>query len=75
MCKPHFNYAYLKGFIKTYFSTQAEYARFLGISSTSLYERFRGEHSFSQDEMYKTYTFAKKKNVSDGEFYRLFFCE
>lgn len=74
MCSTNFNYSYLKGFIKTYFGTLENYASFLGISNTSLYERMKGKTNFRQGEIYRTFLFAKEHGMSGRDIHELFFC-
>lgn len=74
MCSTNFNYSYLKGFIKTYFGTLENYASFLGISKTALHDKMKGKTSFRQEEIYKTFLFAKEHGMSVKDIHDLFFC-
>lgn len=71
-----FNYAYLRGFIRENFKTLAKYADFLGISTTTLYERLSGKSPFTQEEIYRTANHSLSKPLSADEVTLLFFtCE
>lgn len=69
----NFDYSYLRGFIKQNFKTNEEYAKFLGIGTTALYERLKNNVPFSQDEIYKTIYQSKKERLKDSEIELLFF--
>ncbi len=59
MEKRRYNYSKLKGLIKEKCGTQAEYAKIIGISTTTLNERFKSETYFSTEEMRKTIEYFK----------------
>ncbi len=65
-----FNYAYLRGFIKEVYKTNKDYADFLGIGVTTLYEKLNNKTPFTQREIFKTVE-ANKLNADDIN--RLFF--
>lgn len=69
----NFNYSYLRGFIRENFKTLEKYAEFLGISTTTLYERLNNKSPFTQDEIYKTANYSNKKKLSNEEIDLLFF--
>ncbi len=48
-----FNYATLKGFIRENFGTNREFAKFIGIGETALYDRLASKVPFTQTEMDK----------------------
>lgn len=48
-----YNYNKLKGLIKQYFSTQANFAKFLKVGTTTLNSRLNGETFFTQEEIDK----------------------
>lgn len=49
-----YNYDLLRGFIRTCFGNQMEYAKFLGIGVTALYERLTNKVNFSQEDIFRT---------------------
>ncbi len=46
-----FNYSHLKGFIRGNFGTNREFAKFLDIGETALYDRLANRRPFTQTEM------------------------
>lgn len=65
-----YNYAYLRGFIREHFETNKNFANFLGIGGTALYDRLSSKVPFKQTEIDKV---GKKYNLSGEEVCRLFF--
>lgn len=65
-----YNYAYLRGFIREHFETNKNFANFLGIGGTALYDRLSSKVPFKQTEIDKV---GKKYNLSGDEVCRLFF--
>jgi len=65
-----YDYSYLRGFIKQHFGRNQDYADYLGISATSLYDRLSNRTPFSQDEIDKT---AQFDDLSGDDLMRLFF--
>nr|DAM27457.1 MAG TPA: Protein of unknown function (DUF739) [Caudoviricetes sp.] len=65
-----YNYAYLRGFIREHFKTNQNFANFLGIGGTALYDRLSSKVPFKQTEIDKV---GKKYNLSGEEVCRLFF--
>lgn len=65
-----YNYAYLRGFIKEHFNSNQNFATFLGIGATALYDRLSSKVPFKQTEIDKV---GKKYNLSGEEVCRLFF--
>ena len=49
-----FNYSALRGFITEHYGSIKNYADFLGIGSTAMYDRLAGRVPFSQEEIAKT---------------------
>lgn len=77
-----YDYSKLKGKVREVFGTNEEYAHFLGISEASLYEKYKSNSYFNQNqidksinrfnespEMIPIYFFAKKveKNSTSKE--------
>lgn len=60
-----FNYNKLKGKIKEVYGTQQEFARALGISSTTLNTRLKNETFFNQSEIEKTKYLLDLKTEQD----------
>ena len=69
MEKIHFNYDKLKGAIREYWKTQSEYAKFLGISEASLYEKFNSESYFNQPQMIKTMSYINEDLLKINEYF------
>lgn len=55
-----YNYDLLRGFIRTCFGNQMEYAKFLGIGVTALYERLTNKVNFSQEDIFRTKKRSRK---------------
>lgn len=68
-----FDYSYLRGFIKEVFKSNEKYAKFLGISTTQLYERLGNRIPFTQNEIYKTAFESKDKPLTPDEVNLIFF--
>lgn len=68
-----FNYAYLRGFIKEHFGNNHNFATFLGIGDTALYDRLAGRVPFTQVEINKVALEATNKRLSAYEIDLLFF--
>lgn len=68
-----FNYAYLRGFIKEHFGSNENFAKFLGIGSTALYERLSNKVPFTQYEIVKVARESKQTPLSLEEVNLLFF--
>lgn len=68
-----FNYAYLRGFIKEHFTTNHNFAEFLGISDTALYDRLSNKVPFSQYEIDLVATKALDRRLTMTEIDSLFF--
>lgn len=49
-----YNYNKLRGLIREHFSTQAKFAQYLGIGTTTLNSRLNGDTYFTQQEMEKS---------------------
>lgn len=62
-----YNYNKLKGLIKQYFSTQANFAKFLEIGTTTLNSRLNGETYFTQEEIDKCIKVFKLNTVEEIE--------
>lgn len=60
-----FNYNKLKGKIKEVYGTQQEFAKALGISSTTLNTRLKNETFFNQSEIEKTRDLLNLKSEQD----------
>lgn len=68
----NYDYSKLKGLIKENFGNLSDYARYIGISTTSLNERLNNRLPFKQDEMEKSIIgFSIKPDMIDD----LFFCK
>jgi len=67
-----YNYSKLRGLIKQYFDTQAKYAQYLGIGTTTLTSRLSGETFFSQQEIEKS---IKAFNLTSQDIELTFFCK
>lgn len=65
-----YDYSYLKGFIRQEYGTNQSYADFLGIGTTSLYNRLANRVPFTQEEIDRT---AKRNNLSADRLVQLFF--
>ncbi len=65
-----YDYRALRGFIKEYFGSNSEYAKFLKISNTALYERLAGNIPFRQTEIDAT---ARHGDLDGEGVMRLFF--
>lgn len=62
-----YDYNKLKGLIKQYFSTQANFAKFLEIGTTTLNSRLSGETYFTQEEIDKCIKVFKLNTVEELE--------
>lgn len=68
----NYDYSKLKGMIKEKFGNLSDYAKYIGISATSLNERLNNRLPFKQDEMEKSIIgFSVKPDMIDD----LFFCK
>ncbi len=65
-----FNYSALRGFITEHYGSIKNYADFLGIGSTAMYDRLAGRVPFSQEEIAKT---AIRWKLSAKDVNRIFF--
>lgn len=65
-----YDYSKLRGLIKEYFGNLESYARYIGISSTSLNERLNSRLPFKQNEIDKS---ISAFNVSPKEIDTIFF--
>ena len=65
-----FNYSALRGFITEHYGSIKNYADFLGIGSTAMYDRLAGRVPFSQEEIAKT---AIRWELSAKDVNRIFF--
>lgn len=68
-----FNYSYMRGFIRENFKTYGNYAKFLGISVTTLYDRLNGKVPFNQIDIYRTANFALDRKLTEEEVNLIFF--
>lgn len=73
MQKVEFDYTYLRGFIKEHFHSVTNFADFLGIGVTALYDRLRNKVPFSQAEIDKVGKEATGRELSADEVSHLFF--
>lgn len=71
----NFDYAYLRGFIKEHFGSNAKFAKFLGIGTTALYARLANKTPFTQSEINKVARAHMYGKLSPHEINRLFFYE
>lgn len=60
-----FNYNKLKGKIKEVYGTQQEFAKALGIGTTTLNSRLKNETFFNQSEIEKSRELLNLKNEKD----------
>lgn len=65
-----FDYSALKGFIRAHFGTNREFAKFMGIGETALYDRLANRTPFTQTEMDRV---ADHFSLNAEETSRLFF--
>lgn len=65
-----YDYSYLRGFIREYFGSIENYAKFLGIGTTSLNSRLACKLPFRQTEIDAT---ARYGNLSGDDIMRFFF--
>lgn len=68
-----FDYSYLRGFIREHFGSNTEFAQFLGIGTTALYDRLANKTPFTQKEIDKVARTATGKELSPNEINMLFF--
>lgn len=68
-----FDYSYLRGFIREHFGSNSEFAQFLGIGTTALYDRLANKTPFTQKEIDKVARTATGKELSPNEINMLFF--
>jgi len=71
--KTEFDYTYLRGFIREHFGTIQSFADFLGLGSTSVYERLANNVPFSQAEIDKVGCSATGRKLTAAEIDMLFF--
>lgn len=65
-----YDYAYLRGFIKEQFRSNQNFADFIGIGITALYDRLSGKTAFRQDEID---AIVRGYGLSGDEIKRIFF--
>lgn len=65
-----YDYAYLRGFIKERFGSNQNFADFIGIGVTALYDRLSGKTAFKQDEIDAV---VREYGLSGDEIMRIFF--
>ncbi|MBE6079406.1 MAG: DUF739 family protein [Veillonella sp.] len=68
-----FDYSYLRGFIKEHYGSNLEFARFLGIGTTALYERLANKVPFTQTEIHKVATESLARKLTPTEVDLIFF--
>lgn len=68
-----FNYAHLRGFIAEHFKSIDNFAKFLGIGTTALYDRLGNRVPFTQREIDKVANHATERKLSAEEISVLFF--
>jgi len=68
-----FNYSYLRGFIKENFGNNHNFAKFLEIGDTALYDRLANKVPFTQIEINKVALEATNKKLTASEIDLLFF--
>lgn len=68
-----FEYSYLRGFIREHFGTNANFAKFLGVSNTALYDRLKNKTPFTQQEIDRVVRCATATELSPDDINRLFF--
>lgn len=65
-----YDYAYLRGFIKEQFGSNQNFADFIGIGITALYDRLSGKTAFKQDEIDAV---VREYELTGDEIMRIFF--
>ncbi|MDY3973482.1 MAG: DUF739 family protein [Veillonella caviae] len=68
-----FDYSYLRGFIKEHYGSNSEFARFLGIGTTALYDRLSNKVPFTQTEIHKVVTESLDRKLTPTEVDLIFF--
>ena len=63
------NYDKLKGKIREVFKTNANYAKFLGISEASLYQKFQSDSYFNQSQIIKTLEAFSEDSTKSREYF------
>lgn len=73
--KRNYDYAYLRGFIQEHFGSNKNFAKFLGIGTTALYDRLANRTPFTQDEIDKVAHDSTGSILNGSEINRLFFTQ
>lgn len=65
-----YDYAYLRGYIKEHFGSNRDFADFIGVGESALYDRLASKVPFKQTEIDKV---ASERNLDADDVMRLFF--